>query len=73
MAFSDTASPVGGEHRAGMNATFGDPWVLGLSAGFIVLFVAFSIYDVNLLSSVVSAGFAWTAQYLGTYFSSSCC
>jgi len=68
MAFSDTASPVGGEHRAGMNATFGDPWVLGLSAGFIVLFVAFSIYDVNLLSSVVSAGFAWTAQYLGTYF-----
>ncbi len=54
--------------RVGMNATLGDPWVLGISAGFIILFIAFSIYDVNLLSSAVSSGFAWTARYLGSYF-----
>ena len=56
------------QHRAGMNATLGDPWVLGISAGFIVLFIAFSIYDVNLVSSAVGAGFTWTAKYLGSYF-----
>ena len=57
-----------GEDRIGMNATFGDPWVLGISAGFIVLFILFSIYDVNLLSSAVSGGFTWTAKYLGSFF-----
>jgi len=67
-ATSTTANGDRDENRVGMNATLGDPWVLGLSAGFIVLFVAFSIYDVNLVSSVVSAGFTWTAKYLGSYF-----
>ena len=62
------ATTANDDHRVGMNATLGDPWVLGISAGFIILFVAFSIYDVNLLSSAVSAGFTWTAKYLGAYF-----
>jgi choline-glycine betaine transporter len=54
--------------RIGMNATLGDPWVLGISAGFILLFIGFSIYDVDLLSSVVGTGFTWTAKWLGSYF-----
>ncbi|WP_250634649.1 BCCT family transporter [Spiribacter curvatus] len=48
--------------------TFGDPWVLGLSAGFILLFVGLSIFDVDLVSQLVGSGFAWTAKYLGSYF-----
>ncbi|MDZ7786632.1 MAG: BCCT family transporter [Halofilum sp. (in: g-proteobacteria)] len=56
------------DHRAGMNATLGDPWVLGISAGFIVLFIALSIYDVELVSTAVGTGFTWTAKYLGSYF-----
>lgn len=54
--------------RAGMNATLGDPWVLGISAGFILLFIAMSIYDVDLVSSAVGTGFTWTAKYLGSFF-----
>ena len=59
---SDTAP------RTGMNATLGDPWVLGISAGFILLFIAMSIYDVNLVSSFVGEAFTWTAKVLGSYF-----
>ena len=51
-----------------MNAGLGDPWVLSISVGFVLLFVAFSVYDVDLLSAVVSSGFTWTAQYLGSFF-----
>jgi choline-glycine betaine transporter len=63
-----TADRAPQEERIGMNAGLGDPWVLGLSAGFVVAFVALSIYDVNLLASLVSGGFAWTAKYLGSFF-----
>jgi choline-glycine betaine transporter len=52
----------------GMNATLGDPWVLGISAGFIVAFIGLSVYDVDLLSALVSGGFTWTAKYLGSFF-----
>ncbi|HEX2138942.1 MAG TPA: BCCT family transporter [Woeseiaceae bacterium] len=54
--------------RAGTNATLGDRWVLGISAGFIVLFIAFSFYDMELVSGAVGNGFAWTARALGSYF-----
>ncbi|MDX1608781.1 MAG: BCCT family transporter [Halofilum sp. (in: g-proteobacteria)] len=54
--------------RIGMNATLGDPWVLGLSAGFIILFIAMSAYDVDLVAGLVGDGFAWTAQALGSFF-----
>ncbi len=54
--------------RAGMNATLGDPWVLGISAGFILLFIGMSIADVDLVSTAVGEAFAWTAKYLGSYF-----
>ncbi|MEX0449040.1 BCCT family transporter [Spiribacter sp. 221] len=46
----------------------GDPWVLGISVGFILLFIGLSVYDVDLLSQLVGAGFSWTAKYLGAYF-----
>lgn len=49
-------------------AALGDPWVLGLSAGFILLFVGLSLADIDLVSGWVADAFAWTARYLGSYF-----
>ncbi len=46
----------------------GDPVVLGLSVGFILLFVALSLYDIDMVSAGIGAGFAWTARTLGSYF-----
>lgn len=54
--------------RLGMNASLGDPWVLGLSAGFMVLFIGLSFYDIDMVSGAVGSGFAWTAEALGSYF-----
>lgn len=56
------------QHRVGMNATFGDPWVLGISGGFVLLFILMSFYDVDLVAGLVGDGFAWTAATLGSYF-----
>ncbi|MDI5922199.1 BCCT family transporter [Halomonas sp. LR5S13] len=47
---------------------FGDPVVLGLSVGFVVLFVVLSIIDVEGVAAAIGAGFAWTAAMLGSYF-----
>lgn len=47
---------------------FGDPIVLVLSIGFIVAFLALSFYDIDLVANSISAGFAWTALVLGSYF-----
>ncbi|MBS3804250.1 MAG: BCCT family transporter [Oleiphilaceae bacterium] len=46
----------------------GDPVVLGVSIGFIVLFVLLSLYDVEMVADSIGAGFAWTARALGSYF-----
>jgi len=54
--------------RIGMNATLGDPWVLGISAGFIILFIAMSFVDIEMVAGAVGNGFAWTAKALGSYF-----
>ncbi|MEA2117885.1 BCCT family transporter [Halovibrio sp. HP20-50] len=48
--------------------SLGDPIVLILSIGFIVAFLALSLYDVALVADNISAGFAWTALALGSYF-----
>ncbi|MCH4811900.1 BCCT family transporter [Vreelandella neptunia] len=48
--------------------SLGDPIVLILSIGFIVAFLALSFYDVALVADSISAGFAWTALVLGSYF-----
>nr|WP_299244340.1 BCCT family transporter [uncultured Halomonas sp.] len=47
---------------------WGDPVVLGVSIGFIVLFVALSLYDLDMVANGISGGFAWTAKTLGTFF-----
>ncbi|PCF96123.1 BCCT family transporter [Vreelandella nigrificans] len=46
----------------------GDPIVLLLSIGFIIAFLALSLYDVELVAESISKGFAWTALALGSYF-----
>ncbi|MFC7368882.1 MULTISPECIES: BCCT family transporter [Vreelandella] len=48
--------------------SLGDPIVLLLSIGFIVAFLALSFYDIDLVANSISAGFAWTALVLGSYF-----
>lgn len=48
--------------------SLGDPIVLVLSTGFIVAFLALSFYDIDLVANSISAGFAWTALVLGSYF-----
>ncbi|WP_108446980.1 BCCT family transporter [Halomonas denitrificans] len=57
-----SAAPTRREHR------LGDPVVLTLSVGFILLFIALSLYDVDWVAEVIGAGFAWTAATLGSYF-----
>ena len=42
--------------------------MLVLSIGFIVAFLALSFYDIDLVANSISAGFAWTALVLGSYF-----
>ena len=39
-----------------------------LSIGFIVAFLGLSFYDIDLVANSISAGFAWTALVLGSYF-----
>ncbi|WP_372373508.1 BCCT family transporter [Vreelandella venusta] len=48
--------------------SLGDPIVLVLSIGFIVAFLTLSFYDIDLVANSISAGFAWTALVLGSYF-----
>ncbi|WP_048305523.1 BCCT family transporter [Halomonas sp. PR-M31] len=47
---------------------WGDPVVLGISIGFILAFVALSLYDIDMVASGISEGFAWTAKIFGSYF-----
>ncbi|WP_323754624.1 BCCT family transporter [Marinobacter sp.] len=49
-------------------AQLGDPVVLTLSVGFIVLFVGFSLFDLKAVAEVIGEGFGWTAKVFGTYF-----
>ncbi|MBZ9538770.1 BCCT family transporter, partial [Modicisalibacter tunisiensis] len=47
---------------------WGDPLVLTLTIGFIVVFVALSLYDIDGVADAIGVGFAWTARTLGAYF-----
>ncbi|WP_447927297.1 BCCT family transporter [Vreelandella sp. EE27] len=55
-----------GESRR--RSTLGDPVVLTLSIGFIVVFLAMSFFDLDLVADTISEGFAWSALTFGTYF-----
>lgn len=46
----------------------GDPVVLALSIGFIVLFVGFSLFDLKGVADLIGSGFAWSAKVFGSYF-----
>ncbi|ERL50328.1 BCCT transporter [Halomonas huangheensis] len=46
----------------------GDPIVLTLSIGFIVAFIALSLYDIDMVAGGIATGFAWTAKTMGSYF-----
>lgn len=46
----------------------GDPIVLALTMGFIVLFLGFSVWDLNFTATTIAKGFAWTAKYFGSFF-----
>jgi glycine betaine transporter len=55
-------------HTGKRRQSLGDPVVLGLSGGFIVLFVVLSLYNPEGVANAIGAGFAWTATVLGSYF-----
>ena len=42
--------------------------VMWISGGFIALFVALAIFDIELVKSLVNAGFAWSIKYFGAYW-----
>jgi choline-glycine betaine transporter len=64
MAISATKS----RREKASDTGLGDPIVLGLSVGFIVLFLGLSLYDIEWVTGLISTGFAWTAQVFGSYF-----
>ncbi|MEE3117986.1 MAG: BCCT family transporter, partial [Pseudomonadota bacterium] len=64
MSSSSTALPV--NNTTGLQR-LGDPVVLSLTMGFILLFVGWSLNDAEGLASVIGAGFGWTAKYLGSF------
>ncbi|WP_152479517.1 BCCT family transporter [Halomonas sp. THAF12] len=62
QAYATSSTPSAAKQR------LGDPVVLGVSIGFILGFIALSLYDVNMVADSIAAGFAWTASTLGSYF-----
>lgn len=48
--------------------TKADPVVMTLTIGFVLLFLAVSLYDLSGVSDAIAAGFTWTAGTLSTYF-----
>lgn len=46
----------------------GDPIVLGLSMGFILLFLGASLVNIDWTAGIIADGFAWTSRVLGSYF-----
>ncbi|MFO7910293.1 MAG: BCCT family transporter [Marinobacter sp.] len=55
-------------NESGGLGRFGDPVVLGLSGGFVILFIVLSLINIEGVAGVISSGFAWTAAVLGSYF-----
>ncbi len=77
MNNSDTSSSTNSDTTTTTSSTtshsdfryrIGDPVVLGLSVGFILLFLGMSFYDISMVASLVNEGFAWTAGAMGSFF-----
>ena len=47
---------------------FGDPLVLLLTMGFILLFLGASLIQIDWTAKLIADGFAWTADALGSFF-----
>ena len=45
-----------------------DKPLFAMTGGFIVIFCGLALFDLNQLSSLVDAGFAWSAKYFGLYW-----
>lgn len=65
MSSSSTTLPL--QNATGLQR-LGDPVVLTLTVGFILLFVGWSMTNADGLASAIGSGFSWTAKYLGSYF-----
>lgn len=65
MSSSSTTLPL--KDATGLQR-LGDPVVLALTMGFILLFVGWSLNDAEGLAAVIGDGFTWTAKYLGSFF-----
>lgn len=61
-------SSAGSRSASQKNRGLGDPVVLTLSIGFIVVFIGCSLYNLEGVASFISDGFAWTARIFGSYF-----
>ena len=64
----DTASATPQAAVKTASHRFGDPLILSLTMGFIVLFIGLSLYDAAWLTKLIGDGFAWTANYMGSFF-----
>ena len=42
-----------------VSTRLGNPLVLGLSVAFIVVFIALSLYDIDMVADNIADGFAW--------------
>ncbi len=50
------------------SSRMGDPLVVGISVGFVLLFLAASLFDMDAVARGIGEGFASTARLLGSYF-----
>lgn len=55
-------------HPSPVTNRWGNPLVLGLSIGFVLLFLLFSAVATEQIATGIGDGFAWTAKVLGSYF-----
>ncbi|MFO7857909.1 MAG: BCCT family transporter, partial [Ectothiorhodospiraceae bacterium] len=54
--------------RAAAASRVGDPLVVGLSIGFVLIFLGASLVDLEGVAKGIGAGFEVTARVLGSYF-----
>lgn len=62
-----TATSHNDPSKAGIQR-FGDPLVLGLSIGFIIVFLGLSLINIEWTAGLIADGFAWTAATMGSFF-----
>lgn len=56
------------EEKSNLSIRDLDLLTLFLSGGFLVLFIAFALVDIELLSKLINQGFAWSVKVFGAYW-----